>query len=330
MNLPFPGQHKVMLSALFCAGLAWNGGTAEAAGLGTIQIKSALGEPFRAEIPLLNSSERMASGCVKLVDPGADEDIPSLRHASVRVVRSEEGTRLLIMGQQPTWEPILRVHVRVGCGIEIQREYNVMLDVGDDVKATPKKPERGRADHRAKVISDVEPPQQAADMGAPVSAQRKNDSSLTSRGRRHVRKHSGAEVLPLQATSTLDSHRPKESKQESQSDRLVIAGGDGIALRMSDALSSPISPDSDSDNHRQMVRKGLQALADLQKMEAEVTEALDAESAGRPLSASQMKALSGGETDWFWGEKRAQTIVRRYLLRCQPPSRPPPRSPAVG
>jgi hypothetical protein len=114
----------LLAAALLAVGL--HAPHAMALGLGAIKARSAIGEPFRAEVALLGSGDDVpASSCFSIDVPasaGAD-DLPWLTAGRLRT----QGRTLFISSGTPINEPILMVGVRVGCGHEVVREYTVLM-----------------------------------------------------------------------------------------------------------------------------------------------------------------------------------------------------------
>lgn len=114
----------LLAAALLAVGL--HAPHALALGLGAIKARSAIGEPFRAEVALLGSGDDVpASSCFSIDIPpsaGAD-DLPWLTAGRIRT----QGRTVFISSGTPVNEPILMVGVRIGCGHEVVREYTVLL-----------------------------------------------------------------------------------------------------------------------------------------------------------------------------------------------------------
>lgn len=126
----------------WCAALI--SGQAVALGLGEINLQSRIGEPIRAEIPLLSASERLDPGCISLAAvPGSD--IPVVTAGRIELRRGSHGDHLLITGRAPVAEPIFMINVKVACNFDLQREYTLLPPppetqaptVGEAAAATP-------------------------------------------------------------------------------------------------------------------------------------------------------------------------------------------------
>jgi hypothetical protein len=106
----------LLLSATFISGAA------SAVGLGEITLHSRIGEPLRAEVPVLASGESLDAACFSLTPlPGAD--FPVITTGRIRLIRIGQDYRLIITGSKTIDEPVFAINVRAACGIDLQREY---------------------------------------------------------------------------------------------------------------------------------------------------------------------------------------------------------------
>ena len=98
--------------------------------LGEMKLQSALGQPLRLSIPIVNSrDEEIGSDCFRLVSPAASGDaIPGLVTARVSLERAASGDRLLITTRAPVNEPVVQLAVSAQCRLSLQREYTLLLD----------------------------------------------------------------------------------------------------------------------------------------------------------------------------------------------------------
>jgi len=99
---------------------------ASAIGLGQIVLHSRVGEPLRAEVPIIAAAgEPIDTACFSLANiPGAD--LPVVSNARVRLARNGSDARLIITGNRPLAEPVFIVALRAHCGIDLQRDYVLM------------------------------------------------------------------------------------------------------------------------------------------------------------------------------------------------------------
>lgn len=108
--------------------LCCGAGTAHAIGLGEMHVHSALGQPFRAEVPLY-SDKPLPADCIKLHAPvklGLPAP-PNLKYE----IRDAAGkaAHILLTTAQGAHEPVLGIGITVQCEGLLQREYAVLLDV---------------------------------------------------------------------------------------------------------------------------------------------------------------------------------------------------------
>lgn len=103
------------------------GTSGHAAGLGTLRLQSALGQPLRASVPLLGDEvTEFTPGCVKVTLEQPDGTF--MTGAQVAFSRTRQAPLLHLTTHQPVHEPALTVNVEVLCGMPIQRTYPVLLD----------------------------------------------------------------------------------------------------------------------------------------------------------------------------------------------------------
>lgn len=100
-----------------------------ALGMGELTATSRLGEPLRAELSLIEApSEQIEAACFKIAPrPAGAEDLPRLPQARFVVDRRSHPARLRVSTTNPINEPIIVVGVAVGCGVELAREYPLLL-----------------------------------------------------------------------------------------------------------------------------------------------------------------------------------------------------------
>lgn len=109
--------------------LALGPGPCAALGLGELGARSVLGEPLRAEIPLIDAAgERIEASCFELApNPVAGDDIPWLTRARFAVDSRSRPARLLVTTSEPVSHPILMVGIKAGCSFGLTREYALLL-----------------------------------------------------------------------------------------------------------------------------------------------------------------------------------------------------------
>ena len=149
-----------------------------AAGLGEITLHSRVGEPLRAEIPLLaGPGESFDTACFSLA-PVRGADLPVVTSARTRLVRDGNGLRLILTGTKPVAEPVFMIAVQAACGIDLQRDYVLMpsapLMLADAPEVAPPtaavaNTKRGGAKYRDVVARQGETLESIAEAQAPGS-----------------------------------------------------------------------------------------------------------------------------------------------------------------
>jgi hypothetical protein len=104
-----------------------------AAGLGELQLHSALGQPLRASVPLtVSRGENLTSGCVS-VPPTQSGQLSTLASPRVRSPdTARPGTyRLEVTTAKPLYEPMYELSLRLDCAgmPRLLRHYVLMLDL---------------------------------------------------------------------------------------------------------------------------------------------------------------------------------------------------------
>lgn len=101
-------------------------GYAAAFGLGEINVRSYLGQPLHATVPILDATPNTTAECFSL---GAGTgSISPPQHAQLSIERSGKQTVLHIRTLQPIHDPIAQFELVSDCGSRLQREYAVLLD----------------------------------------------------------------------------------------------------------------------------------------------------------------------------------------------------------
>jgi len=99
---------------------------AAAVGFGEITLRSRVGEPLHAEVPIIASAgEQIDTACFSLA-PLRNADLPVISNARIRLARNGQEYRLYITGIKPIDEPIFIVGLRANCGVDLQRDYVLM------------------------------------------------------------------------------------------------------------------------------------------------------------------------------------------------------------
>jgi hypothetical protein len=108
--------------------------------LGEVKVLSRLGEPFKAEIQLLEtaSDARLGAECFKVSpDDNANSGVPALAKSRVTLVRDAGKSRLLIVSDQLINEPAAQFNLRVVCGPLQYRSYLALMDPASSFAARP-------------------------------------------------------------------------------------------------------------------------------------------------------------------------------------------------
>ena len=104
--------------------------SAQALGLGNLNLRSHLGEPLRAVVPVrLDAGETLEAACVRVSMRGADDGIPAIPGVIAGVDRAANGGTLLLLNTRGAVnEPIARVTLDVGCVSPITRDFVMLID----------------------------------------------------------------------------------------------------------------------------------------------------------------------------------------------------------
>lgn len=123
------GARTRLLGVAAALALALGPEPCAAMGLGELAARSVLGEPLRAEIPLIDAAgERIEASCFELApNPVAADDIPWLTRARFALDSRSRPARLLVTTSEPVNHPILMVGIKVGCNFGLTREYALLL-----------------------------------------------------------------------------------------------------------------------------------------------------------------------------------------------------------
>lgn len=129
---------KPLTLAVLSAALA--PGFAGAVGLGDIVLLSRIGEPLRAEIPILSASGDTPETLCFALGAVRNAEFPVVAAAKTRVVQRGRDFRLQIVGSKPIYDPIFVVGLRAGCGADLQRDYVLMPEPPLMVADSPESP----------------------------------------------------------------------------------------------------------------------------------------------------------------------------------------------
>ncbi|WP_018076865.1 FimV family protein [Thiobacillus denitrificans] len=112
-------------SACLLLGLCHAGATA-AIGLGEISVRSSLGQPLHATVPLLDMPAATTADCFSL-GPSGDSIVPP-PHAQLSIERAGGQALLHIRSRQAINDPIAQFVLVSDCEARLQRDYVVLLD----------------------------------------------------------------------------------------------------------------------------------------------------------------------------------------------------------
>ncbi|HEY9192529.1 MAG TPA: hypothetical protein VIO81_06610 [Methyloversatilis sp.] len=221
----------LLAAALLTAGL--HAPHAIAMGLGAIKIRSVIGEPFRAEIPLIGASEATPAGnCFVLDQPAlsGQDDLPWLANARVRV----QGRTIYISSPVAVSEPVLMVGLRVGCGFELAREYTVLMQPAGTAIA-----EERAADGQSVHGTSAET-QAAIAPATPTATARARTARRTNATATPASSDQASETTAPAAPAPRPARKPRQAANPSGNDRLFVApnidSGTG-GLKMSGGLA---------------------------------------------------------------------------------------------
>ena len=136
--------HTVAAAALLCVSLMHHG-EAEALALGRIAIQSALGEPLRAEVEVLEitpeeaSNLRVGLGSVDAFRAAGMEFNPALNGIQVTLQRRADGRSYLsLVGSRPVTEPFVDMVLEANWPTgRMVRDYTLLLDPPKTQPAAP-------------------------------------------------------------------------------------------------------------------------------------------------------------------------------------------------
>lgn len=117
-----PMLHRIALVILF-AGTA----SAHAAGLGSVRLQSALGQPFHASIPLASDDTNdLGSACVRARLELSDGTY--ILTPRISLTHNAQAGLIDLSTKQAINEPAVILYVEMGCSTSISRNYQLLLD----------------------------------------------------------------------------------------------------------------------------------------------------------------------------------------------------------
>ena len=209
-------------------------GSVAALGLGDVSVRSQLGQPLHAVVPLIGMTPTITPDCLSLASsPGGIAPLPPAK-LSIEQVGSQ--SLLHIRTAQSVNDPVTQFVLISDCEAHLQREYAVLLDPPLQVEEVG-----GRDNPDAEMQQAVTEPEAAV---APTPA--RSRPSRVKRAVHPAAAHANAIHSPSHAAKPLQSvPAPKP--------RLVLSGkrgsvGSPLALRLDTTLSAPEQPRSGSLN----------------------------------------------------------------------------------
>lgn len=271
---------------------------AGAVGFGKARVLSRVGQPLNVDIPLLGqlTGDQGDAACFRVAVPphAGGDDLPWLSRARVEIL-GDVAPYLRITTTQAIPHPILMLGVRAGCGMELGREFTLLLEAPPDDTAAPAAPanpaltgadERPLAGPAPRAQGSATPPP-----AAPV------DAAL-------------AKLAPAAPTArpqtTATARKPKRAKTPAPTapaaeppaaapragDHLSVSGGSGYAdggdggLRMATTLDSLAGGPTISERERALLRQEQRLLA-----------ALDEQTSTQMLIEDKIRALEATLAD---------------------------------
>lgn len=102
---------------------------ASAFGLGDMALKSWLGAPFRASIPVtLASGETLDASCLRSRVSDSGDSLPQLAKVRLTVEKINGQLQIHIRTDGPVNDPAFLLGLSIGCGHNLERDYPVLLD----------------------------------------------------------------------------------------------------------------------------------------------------------------------------------------------------------
>jgi len=209
---------------------------------------SAVGEPLRVEIAVLDGDVSRAPECLRIVPGDSEDGLPWVRDGRIAAIGRGTSARIAIESATPAFEPVLKLALQDVCDTRLRREYTLLLSFPD----APRAPE---------FAASPAPP-------SPVATPRVARAPGTERLR--ARSGSPAQTAPDAVTPPVRRPRPRPAATETpaadspaprptdQNDRLVLGASDslvGDGLRLSTELASFGRIGTTSDAEREQLRR---------------------------------------------------------------------------
>lgn len=93
------------------------------------QVVSYLGQPLRLAIPLLGATaDSLEARCFRLVIAARNDGLTVISQARIELQTSSNPPLLIVRGNRPVDDPVVRVSIEAGCDTPIRRDYTLLLD----------------------------------------------------------------------------------------------------------------------------------------------------------------------------------------------------------
>src|SRR5688572_14154847 len=119
------------------AGLLMAAGLARALGIGSYEVQSSLGEPLRLVLQIsARADETLDEACFKIHPSNVGNDgLPQVTAGQVVLDRRSGQPRLVISGNRPINDPIMRLSVDIGCETALRRDLTLLIDPAPAIQA---------------------------------------------------------------------------------------------------------------------------------------------------------------------------------------------------
>lgn len=141
-DIPRLAMTRALFRAAICAGAGF-AVPAQALSLGPVVTHGYIGTPLRIEIPILtNSQDELDVSCIRLAGIPANysEDIPWLTRGNLSIETTAAG-KVLVIRAAAIRQPAFMMGLRAECGINLQRDYTILLDLPPLKETPPPSPE---------------------------------------------------------------------------------------------------------------------------------------------------------------------------------------------
>jgi hypothetical protein len=206
---------------------------ASALGLGNINVKSQLGQPLRASIKIQDASEIKDEACFRVINDTNVEN--PLTNANFRLSKIVGDTATLtVTSNQIINEPITNLTVMAECGINIRRDYVLLLDppaaldsaLTNETETTIEDDASLVDDSANKIVKEITEPKTQAQT---VRAANTSTKKTSSKKKKNSKKSNKNVVLSAGYNDTKpaekDSSSPNNTANENKP-RLSISGGE--------------------------------------------------------------------------------------------------------